>query len=595
MSERTESIRESTMGENTIKPNPELSTSLVRGRRAETEGWRILGLCISFLLVFGAQFAFGMWMNSRGFLWNDALSRAASALFSLHSADPRLVAIGFVWMPLPSLIELLWVVFYPLWPEVASSGFASTLTTALAGGATAALLLYTARRLGLSDRLGWAFALVVAANPVLFLYAGNGMSEAVAAPVLTGAVCCVVLFWHSGKRRYVTAAGLALALGFASLYEAVPYGAALFAALAMGLMWGSQENTPSSPLNVRGSTALSLGLLLAPSLCVAALWVAANAVVMDDPLFFATSQYSNAGVTAGTGTGIAQSAQGKFFATLEFTIEHTAPFLIPAGFLLLIRALDGRLWRTNTLSLVLLLLIVPLGLIAPLIYLGASYGWLRFFMYPLFVAAGWGLYEVVLSHRPRRASILVLAGWIVAAPVVFWAMHNPDLGQEEHWVVKSLLTGKPADQISMLNSEGQEVGFEDWINETAPVANYLDEKILSNGKTVALDAFGGSSIAAQVRPEHLHHFLLLTPDQNFKPAIKDPMSHNISYVMVPNPQRVPQAEVIRVYPDLWDGKQEGFELVTSFEETPHQWRLYKVVPPGTGELKRNSSRLDNES
>ena len=229
----------------TVRRSPLSASSTFLGgvsRRAKRS--IAFGPWVLFLLVVGAQFAFGMWMNSRGFLWNDALSRAASALFSLHSADPRLVAIGFVWMPLPSLIELLWVAFFPLWPQIVSSGFASTLTTALAGGATAALLLYTARRLGLSEWLGWAFALVVVANPMLFLYASNGLSEGVVAPFLIGAVCFLVLFWHSGKRRYVTAAGLALALGFASLYEAVPYGAALFAALAMGLMWSSKENTP---------------------------------------------------------------------------------------------------------------------------------------------------------------------------------------------------------------------------------------------------------------------------------------------------------------------------------------------------------------
>jgi 4-amino-4-deoxy-L-arabinose transferase-like glycosyltransferase len=554
-----------------------------------------VSLPVLFLLVFGAQLTFGMWMNSRGFVFIDAYSRATNALMVLYSTDPHLAAIGFVWMPLPSLIELLWVAFFPLWPQIVSSGFASTLTTALAGGATAALLLYTARRLDLSDRLGWAFALVVAANPMLFLYASNGLSEGVVAPFLTGAVCFLVLFWHSGKRRYVTAAGLALALGFASLYEAVPYGAALFAALAMGLMWGSEENAPSAPQGRRRAVE-GLGiLLLVPSFYVAALWVGANAIIMGDPLYFATSEYSNVGLTVSIGAGgLARSATADAFETLGYVFARLSVFLIPVGFLLLIRALDGRLWRTNTLSLVLLLLSVPLGLIAPLLYLGASYGWLRFFIYPLFVAAGWGLYEVVLSRHPRRASAFLLVGWIVAAPLTLWAMHNPDLGQEEHWLVKSLLTGKSADQLSMVNSEGQKVAFEDWIDETTPVANYLDEKVLSKENSVALDAFGGSSIAAQVQPEYLKRFLLLTPDQSFKPAVRDPRNHDLSYIIVPNPEKAPQSEVVRVYPDLWAGKQEGFEFVTGFEETPHQWRVYKVVPPGTGELKRNINRLDNE-
>jgi len=56
--------------------------------------------------------------------------------------------------------------------------------------------------------------------------------------------------------------------------------------------------------------------------------------------------------------------------------------LFPGAFLLWVRALDGKLWKVKTLGLV-LLVSVPFGLIAPLLYLGASFGWLRLFIYPL--------------------------------------------------------------------------------------------------------------------------------------------------------------------------------------------------------------------
>jgi hypothetical protein len=135
------------MSENVISLDRRRSASkvLLRAREPHVRVKRRskLSLPVLFVLVFGAQFAFGMWMNSRGFLWPDSLSRGANALYVLYSTDPKLAAIGFVWMPLPSLMELLWVAFFPLWPNLVSSGFASTLTTALAGGATAALLLYS--------------------------------------------------------------------------------------------------------------------------------------------------------------------------------------------------------------------------------------------------------------------------------------------------------------------------------------------------------------------------------------------------------------------------------------------------------------------
>ena len=83
------------------------------------------GAVLIFALVFAAQFAFGVWMASRGFRWGDAFYRSTSALFVLHSADPKLADIGFVWMPLPTLLNLPWAALYPVWPNVIASGAAS--------------------------------------------------------------------------------------------------------------------------------------------------------------------------------------------------------------------------------------------------------------------------------------------------------------------------------------------------------------------------------------------------------------------------------------------------------------------------------------
>jgi len=81
---------------------------------------------------------------------------------------------------------------------------------------------------------------------------------------------------------------------------------------------------------------------------------------------------------------------GNRLGALQYVVERSVTFLIPGCFLLLVRGLDGKLWRVKTLGLVLLLISVPFGLIAPLLYLGTSFGWLRLFIYLLFVAAGWG-------------------------------------------------------------------------------------------------------------------------------------------------------------------------------------------------------------
>ena len=66
----------------------------VATRRGARDSWLV------FALVFAAELAFGLWMNSRGVHPNDATSRASLALTALYGSDPHLSAIGFLWMPL---------------------------------------------------------------------------------------------------------------------------------------------------------------------------------------------------------------------------------------------------------------------------------------------------------------------------------------------------------------------------------------------------------------------------------------------------------------------------------------------------------------
>ena len=79
---------------------------------------RVNGTVALFTIVCAAQAAFGIWMSARGFRWGDAFYRSTSALFVLHSSDPKLADIGFVWMPLPTLLNLPWVALYPVWQNI---------------------------------------------------------------------------------------------------------------------------------------------------------------------------------------------------------------------------------------------------------------------------------------------------------------------------------------------------------------------------------------------------------------------------------------------------------------------------------------------
>ena len=271
---------------------------------------RISGAAVVVAVVFATQFAFGVWMASRGFQWGDAFYRSTSALFVLHSADPKLADIGFVWMPLPTLLNLPWAAVYPVWPTSSRAAWRPPARARCVARPSAAILLITGRRLGLPRWVGATFALLVSFNPMLFLYAGTGMGEGVGAPFLIGAVCFLTLFWHSGQRWWIAAAGVSLALAVASLYEAVPYGAAVFAAMAAGMLWSS-ERRPSEPQG-RGRAIEGLGLvLLIPPMFVGLLWIGANAVIMSDPLFFLNGAYGYSSYQADAFTSGGARAEGR--------------------------------------------------------------------------------------------------------------------------------------------------------------------------------------------------------------------------------------------------------------------------------------------
>lgn len=544
-------------------------------------GGLVNGAVVIFALVFLAQFSFGAWMATRGFQWGDAFYRSVSALFVLHGADPKLANIGFVWMPLPTLLNLPWAALTPVWPDIVSSGVASAMTSAVCGGATAALLLVTAKRLGLPRSLGWGFALIVSANPMLFLYAGTGMAEGVAAPFLIGAVCFLTLFWRSGERWWVAAAGVALGLGTASMYEAVPYGAALFAALVGGVFLSS-EARPSAPQG-RPRAVEGLGLLLlVPSLFVGVGWVVANAVIMGQPLYFLSGAYGYASYNAKAAAEGGVVGAGDLLGVLGLVAERIWPALIPLAALLVVRVADRRVWRIETVSLVVIGLSVTLLLVAPMAYLGSRMEFLRYYVTPLYAAAGWGLYEIAISKRRRRAIGLVIAGWLVAAPACLWAMFNPALGTQERPELKALVEGR--DALAM--------GYGDPVITRARLARYLDAKVLSKDRRVLLDSYQGAALAAQIRPSHAR-LLVMTFDRRFRAALADPDGQRISYVLVPDPEDWPQDVLNRTRPRLWVGQEPGFELAKAFDpgpefRLPESWRLYavrpgvRVLPTGSG-------------
>ena len=82
------------------------------------------GGAVLFFALTGVYFAVGYVFVMRYNLFEgDAVSRVANAGYVMMSRDPHLSAMGFVWNPLPSLVEIPLLLFDRWWPELARTAW----------------------------------------------------------------------------------------------------------------------------------------------------------------------------------------------------------------------------------------------------------------------------------------------------------------------------------------------------------------------------------------------------------------------------------------------------------------------------------------
>ena len=231
-----------------------------------------------FFAVLALNLGVGYWLIFvQRFMPGDAQARVANAFYVLFSRDPHLAAIGFVWPPLPSFMELPIVAFKPLWPALVTMGFAGAIMTAICGARAAAILNAIFRHYQLRAPLRWLFVLAYVLNPMILVYSANGMSEAMFIFFLLLATY-LFLRWSETKRTSFLV-GLSFVVG-AGLF--VRYELWLFAFL-IGL--GIVALAVRRLAHYRQSETRVL-LYLLPVAYGALLWFGLNLVIKRDALFF---------------------------------------------------------------------------------------------------------------------------------------------------------------------------------------------------------------------------------------------------------------------------------------------------------------------
>jgi hypothetical protein len=153
-------------------------------------------------------------------------------------------------------------------------------------------------------------------------------------------------------------------------------------------------------------------------------------------------------------------------------------------------------------------------------------------------------------------SALVMIGLVVAIPTTWMTMIDHTLGRGE--------ANKTDDRPQYVLG--------------AAVSEYLDAMDLPRG-SVLVDVFLGFPIVLQSdRPTQF----VITPDRDFIPAVTDPETFDVQYILVPPSGGLGNLDAIkRQWPGIYQNGAGVGELVHEFDlpglSDGFKWRLYRVT------------------
>ncbi|TBL70580.1 hypothetical protein EYB31_33165 [Paenibacillus thalictri] len=511
-----------------------------------------------FIAIFAAEFVAGFYISYfNEFMHPDALSRVANAFYVLYSRDPHLAAIGFVWNPLPSFMEIIPLLFYPLFPALAYDGLSAVIVSSLFAGLNTVLLYSAGQRYGLPGWFNLTFSLLFSLNPFIFLFGFNGLSDV---PFIFFLMYTVVHFTHWMDTRHpsnLIFSGFGLALAFWTRYEAVLVGAALAFSIVALLL--AQSSSNADKLSKRWKETYfriesSWIVLLLPAVFSGLLWLLFNKMFTGNSLYFLNSEYSNSAQSASLKTDVQFSEIfSNPLVALKICFQKTLWFSAPLFGVLLVRVINKRLFRSDVIAIMLVFCSVP-ALQFLLLLNSSSFAWFRYFMYVFPLTAAWIPYELSKVKSSLFQYGIVICSLIVTIGLLGYAITDPSIAPDEN----TLLTFK----------SGQ---YNQSIQLDRSVAAWLDEQLPD--KTILTDSASAYMIIMSSKNPRK---FLITSDFEFKDAVSDPPGKSIEYILLPKPPGY--STINSKYPDMFENGSKWATLYKTFQDSTNhfEWRLYQV-------------------
>lgn len=509
-------------------------------------------------------FAVGAVLSLRYNLFDpDAPSRVANAGYAVLSRHPHLSAIGFVWNPLPSLVEMPFIPLHRFWPELKTYGLAGAVQSAVFMAAAALMIRRIALDRGLGTGWRWVVVGAFALNPVIVIYGGSGMSEAAELFAILWCVRYLLRWVDSHQVGDLAWAGIALGVGYLARYEMIPAacGVAALVAVVTFVRAPRQTRLPS--------TVVSVVLVLFPIWAAFVIWAVTGWVVSGEAFPQLSSQYGNdsqvAGALARGGTAHSGSADVALIAARMLAMQPLAGIaaVVAAVLALLTRKVDG------------LVAVVTFGAVLAFSAWGqfseTTFGLFRYYLpaIPMVLVIAMTCWRVSPAWWPKVGAALLCGSLLVAIPVTTTSMLDEDIGNQPlQFGLKSLIdpVAYPAEQQRYRRE----------LVDDRLLAEFLDRKELPDG-SVLMDTFFGWGIwLASDDPTQF----VVTSDYDFTAALNRPWDFGIRYIVVNNPG-LSDADAVHVrYPAMWDDGA-GFGTL-----------VYSARGPGGDEDRRRVYRID---
>ena len=513
--------------------------------------------CFVFIVVLLAELIAGYYIVFvGGYVMNDAIARTANAYYVLFLNPNKLASVGFVWNPLPSLLQLPILLFSDIWRPLATHGYSGSIINAFFAAINSVLLFRYFCYGGASVFFSLLIAFLYAFNPFYFYYGLNGMSETIFFTVI---IACVYNFsmWMDDRRTVrLLIVALLLAVGFLTRYEVLPFILAIILSLAIVSFLMKDHNSPFciKAIQMKWDYFIaSFIVLILPVAYTMMVWMVVSWVIMGNPIYFLNSAYSNESQAAAGLLHLRSYINSPIHAWLYMAVQ-SIPFIAPLVLILCVRLVAKRFFRTDMLVLTLFAGCF-LGFHYMLLLSGKSFGWLRFFSYVLPVCLAWYAYEMrALKGKIKNLSLtflcIALFGSAALIPKYF---SDVNLANEEYTTLFQAKTG-----AYVLQHE-----FATIINE-----KYSDSIIL-------MDSFSTSSLIVNLeKPENV----ITSTSDTFIESVIDPRGMGIEYILLPLPKGIGFLDALNnEYPDLYN---YGVPSWADLADQNDLYRLYKVTREG---------------